>query len=252
MWRTQWHRVNTTPACCALERISQPEASWFFLIQKVPDVSSVAEDPEISALLVEIIAQGPWKGEKRLFELCGSLWALPKPPAGHSLSCFNTLNLIVHLLKQSWPKLPRPSWVCASPVKSQITLPKIQHSRKCTRFLLSQHSKNRLVHFLGWEQRVKPGTKRDSLHFFSKIILLCFVTTLNHSDLHFTQNVYNTCAKFSNIYFSNLITFTQKLLWDIPFCNSKNPSTLHMHKAPQWHCWLVLKHTEPLHCWGES
>lgn len=44
VWRTQWHRVNTTPACCALERISQPEDSWFFLIQKIPDVSSMAED----------------------------------------------------------------------------------------------------------------------------------------------------------------------------------------------------------------
>lgn len=111
-------------------------------------------------------------------------------PTGHLLLCFNTLNLIVHLLKQSWPKLPKPSWVCTSPMKSQCTLPKIQHSRKCTRFFLSQHSKNGLVDILGREQGVEPGTQKDSWHFSFEIILL-FVTTLNLFDLHFTQNVYN-------------------------------------------------------------
>lgn len=25
-----------------------------------------------------------------------------------------------------------------------------------------------------------------------------------------------------------------------------------MHKVPEWHCWLLLMHTEPLHCFKEN
>lgn len=211
VWRTQWHRVNTTADCFAPERISQPPG----FLQKAPDVSPVAEDPEISALLWKSLHKVHGKGKRDFWSCVGASGHCPNPQQG-SFSLVSTQFACPASGANPGPSCPSPAGFVLHQSNPRVLCPKF--SRKCTRFILSEHSEKLLVDILGREQTVEPGTQKDSLYFFLKIILLFFVTRLKLFDLYFTQNVYKMCGQiWWYIYFSNLITFTQ-----IPFSKSQD------------------------------
>lgn len=235
VWRTQWHRVNTTADCFAPERIS-PKGSWCF---------PRGWGSRDFCPAVEIIAQGPWEGEKRLLELCGSLWALPKPPAGQFLSCFNTICLPSSWSK-SWPKLPKPSWVCTSPEQSQSTLPKIQQK------MHQVHPIRALWKTSGGY--FGEGTDSGAWYTegFTVFLFKDYFAFLCHKIKTLWLIFYTECLQ--NVWANLVIYLFFKLDYfhSDSFVNSKNPRIFYKYKSPEWHCWLGLMHIEPLHCFKEN
>lgn len=194
---------------------------------------------------MEIIAQGPWEGEKRLLELCGSLWALPKPPAGQFLSCFNTICL-PSFWSKSWPKLPKPSWVCTSPEQSQSALPKIQQK------MHQVHPIRALWKTSGGY--FGEGTDSGAWYTegFTVFLFKDYFALLCHKIETLWLIFYTECLQ--NVWANLVIYLFFKLDYfhSDSFFNSKNPRIFYKYKAPEWHCWLGLMHIEPLHCFKEN
>lgn len=124
-------------------------------------------------------------------ETFGAVWE----PLGTAQTPSRAVSLLFqhNLLAQLLEQIPSPAGFVLHQSNPRVLCPKF--SRKCTRFILSEHSEKLLVDILGREQTVEPGTQKDSLYFFLKIILLFFVTRLKLFDLYFTQNVYKMCGQ---------------------------------------------------------
>lgn len=236
VWRTQWHRVNTTADCFAPERISQPPG----FLQKAPDVSPVAEDPEISALLWKSLHKVHRKGKRDFWSCVGASGHCPNPQQG-------SFSLVSTQFACPAPGAnPKPSWVCTSPEQSQSTLPKIQQK------MHQVHPIRALWKTSGGY--FGEGTDSGAWYTegFTVFLFKDYFAFLCHKIKTLWLIFYTECLQ--NVWANLVIYLFFKLDYfhSDSFFNSKNPRIFYKYKSPEWHCWLGLMHIEPLHCFKEN
>lgn len=188
MWRTQWHWVNTTLF------FPYPKGSWCFL----HDWRSRGFCPAGGNHCTRSMEM-----RKEIF--LSSVRAsghCPNPQQGIYPLVSTHFNLILHLLS------------CPSPAgfffTNEIPESSAQNpAQQKMHWVLPITLKKKSGGYFGEGTENGESTQKDLLNFFSKIILL----TLNHSDLYFTRLQPNW-ANLVIYIFSNLITFTQRFLFE--------------------------------------